>query len=106
MQKEFIAKRNLWSYEWNNRVYFQSKIAPLCISIETVEVAFFHNRTWNTSNLGVEMSTGGPTKPNVSHLKRFSRFIYEKLHEIFNNEIIPIKKSLSKSETTKLLPDI
>jgi hypothetical protein len=53
-------------------IFKRSKIAPLCISIETVEVAFFVTGLETLQMLGIEMSTGGSTKSNVN-----SRFIYQ-----------------------------
>jgi hypothetical protein len=46
-------------------IFKRSKIAPLCISIETVEVACFLTGLETLLILGVEMSTGGSTESNV-----------------------------------------
>jgi hypothetical protein len=46
-------------------IFRRSKIAPLCISIETVEVAFFVTGLETLQILGVEMFTGGSTESNV-----------------------------------------
>jgi hypothetical protein len=43
----------------------RSKIAPLCISVETVEVGFFVTGFETHQIIGVEMSTGGSTQSNV-----------------------------------------
>jgi hypothetical protein len=48
-------------------IFKRSKIAPLCISIETVEVAFFVT----VQILGVEMSTGGSIESNVRSFEAF-----------------------------------
>jgi hypothetical protein len=46
-------------------IFKWSKIAPLCISIEAVEVAFFVTGLETLQVLEVEMSTGGSTDSNV-----------------------------------------
>jgi hypothetical protein len=43
----------------------------LCISIETVEVAFFVTVLETLQILGVEMSTGGSTESNVGSFEAF-----------------------------------
>jgi hypothetical protein len=52
-------------------LFKRSKIAPLCISIETVEVAFFVTGLETVQIQGVEISTGGSTESNVRSFKAF-----------------------------------
>jgi hypothetical protein len=49
----------------------RSKITPLCISKETVEVAFFVNGFETLQILGVEISTGDSTESNVRSFEAF-----------------------------------
>jgi hypothetical protein len=48
-----------------NFIFKRSKIALLCISIETLKVAFFVKGVEILQVLGVEVSTGGSTESNV-----------------------------------------
>jgi hypothetical protein len=61
----------------NYFIFKQSKIVPLCISMETVEEAFFVTGLETLQILGVEMSTRRLDRVKCSHLKYFSRFIYQ-----------------------------
>jgi hypothetical protein len=47
------------------------KITPMCISIETVKVAFFLSGVEVVQVLEVEVSIGGPTKSNVKSFEAF-----------------------------------
>jgi hypothetical protein len=47
----------------NTFIYKRSKIAPLCISINTVNVSFFLS---GVEVLGIEVSRGDSTESNVS----------------------------------------
>jgi hypothetical protein len=57
--------------EKKSYIFKRSKIAPLCISIETVEVAFFVTGLETVQILGVEMSTGGSIESNVRSFEAF-----------------------------------
>jgi hypothetical protein len=52
-------------------IFMRSTIEPLCISIETVEVAFFVTGLETLQILGGEMSTGGSTQSNVRSFEAF-----------------------------------
>jgi hypothetical protein len=52
-------------------IFKRSKTAPLCISIETVRVAFFVTGLETLQILGVEMSTGGSTESDVRSSEAF-----------------------------------
>jgi hypothetical protein len=54
-----------------NKFFKQSKIASLCISIETVEVTFFVTGLETLQILGVEVTTGGSTESNVRSFEAF-----------------------------------
>jgi hypothetical protein len=57
--------------EKKSYIFKRSKIAPLCISIETLEVAFFVTGLETVQILGVEMSTGGSIESNVRSFEAF-----------------------------------
>jgi hypothetical protein len=64
-------------------IHVNNKIAPVCISIETVKVA---SRKYIVQVLGVEVSTGGSIESNVRLFEAFVTILYNyQLHEIFNN---------------------
>jgi hypothetical protein len=52
-------------------IFKRSKIAPLCISIETVKAAFFLSGVEVFQVLGVEVSRGGSTESNVRSFEAF-----------------------------------
>jgi hypothetical protein len=52
-------------------MFKRSKIVPLCISIEMVEVAFFVTGLETLQIQAFEMSTGGSTESNVSSFEVF-----------------------------------
>jgi hypothetical protein len=64
VNKYFLAYENII-------IFKRSKIAALCISIETVEVVFFVTGLETLQILGVEMSTGGSTQSNVRSFEAF-----------------------------------
>jgi hypothetical protein len=80
-----LERLDYMSIRYVRKLYFifkQSKIAPLCISIETVEMAFFWSGLETLQILGAEMSQEARPSQMYGHLKHFSRFIYQKLHKI------------------------
>jgi hypothetical protein len=80
-----LERLDYMSIRYVRKLYFifkQSKIAPLCMSIETVEMAFFWSGLETLQILGAEMSQEARPSQMYGHLKHFSRFIYQKLHKI------------------------
>jgi hypothetical protein len=52
-------------------IFKRSKIAPLCISVETVEVVFSVTGLETLQVLGVKIATGGSTESNVRSFEAF-----------------------------------
>jgi hypothetical protein len=72
-QESLLYRRFKKRYVQKNVFIFKrSKIATLCISTETVEVAFFVT----FQILGVEMSTGGSTEFNVRSFEALNCICY------------------------------
>jgi hypothetical protein len=72
-------------------------MAPLCISIETIEVDFFVTRLKTIQVLVVEMFTGGSTESNV---RSFEAFLTIYLSIIKYTIYLIIKLSLLKKAYT------
>jgi hypothetical protein len=81
-------------------IFKQSKIAPLCITIETVEGAFFVTGLETLQVLGVEMFRSGSTESNV---RSFEAFLTIYLSIITRNLYL-LKKPLKKPNNEIITP--
>jgi hypothetical protein len=83
-----------------NFIFKQSKIALLCISIETLKVAFFVKKVEILQVLGVKVSTGGSTELNVRSFEALVTIYLSITIVNYTKYLIiklsPLKKSLKK----------
>jgi hypothetical protein len=82
-------------------IFKRAKIARLCISIGTIEVAFFFVTGLETlQTLGVEMSTGagGSTESNVTSFVAFLTIYLSIITQYFIIKLSLIKKAPKKAK--------
>jgi hypothetical protein len=76
-ESEIVCRFLNKKYSLKHRLDLSISIEKTYGNIETVKVAFFCERSRNTSSPRVEVSTGGSIESNVTHLKHLSRLTYQ-----------------------------